>query len=240
MNPSTAHKTVVTVEPIENEDGNLVVVHSPLHAVTISITPSFPLQKPGWRILKRAVDFALSCFLLIFLFSWICPVIALLIRLDSPGPVFFIQKRNKRNRKIFYCIKFRTMYVNGDADHQPSVENDPRITKIGKFLRYSHLDELPQLLNVFIGDMSMIGPRPYMISDNCRYEYAVPFYAMRHHVKPGITGHAQVLGFVGRIEGVQHMKERLKKDIYYIENWSPAFDARILWRTFLLMFRVGK
>ncbi len=238
MNRSVAHTGIKEASKMESEQ--VVVLHHPLQAVPFSLQRSFSLQKKRWRFIKRAVDLLLSTILLICLFSWICPLLALIIRFDSPGPVFFIQKRNKRKGRVFYCIKFRTMFVNRDADHQPSRENDPRITRVGRFLRYSHLDELPQLLNVLSGDMSIIGPRPYMISDNQRYQHAIPSYSLRHDVKPGITGHAQVHGHVGQIKGVQHMQERLKKDIYYIENWSPAFDVRILWLTIIQILQIRK
>ncbi len=200
----------------------------------------FPLQQKGNLLLKRGFDLLISFLLLAGLSIWLFPIIALLIKLDSKGPVFFFQKRNKKNGKLFTCIKFRTMIVNDKADELPATENDRRITRIGKILRCHHLDELPQLLNVFMGDMSMIGPRPYMISDNKKYEVLIKDYSIRFKVKPGITGLAQVFDQVNPVVQAENMEARAKKDIYYVYNWSPVLDAKIFFRTFFKMAAMQK
>lgn len=192
-----------------------------------------PLDNRFNRFLKRSIDIVISLLFLIFIFSWLFPIIAVLIKLNSTGPVFFFQKRNKRNGELFNCIKFRSMYVNTDADILPAEKNDPRITLIGRFLRNSYLDELPQFLNVLWGDMSVIGPRPHMVSDNLKFDELIKNYNYRHKVKPGITGLAQVLGYVGAVEDTEEMKARVNMDIFYARHWSLKFDIVILFRTIL-------
>jgi len=172
------------------------------------------------------------------LLSWMFPLIALLIKVDSKGPILFYQRRHKKNGKLFTCVKFRTMVVNDSAHTVAAVDNDPRITRVGCFLRKHHLDELPQLMNVLIGDMSMVGPRPYMVSDNEKYEQLIKDYTVRERVKPGITGLAQVVEYVNLITKTEYMAERVKKDLYYVYNWSPALDIKIFFRTFFKMFGV--
>lgn len=149
-----------------------------------------------------------------------------------------MQKRGKKDGKLFTCFKFRTMVVNDEADTLPAFYNDARITKAGLFLRKTHLDELPQLLNVWLGDMSIIGPRPHMIIDNKNFEGVVPLYHLRHKVKPGITGLAQISGCVGAINEVANIRERVEKDIYYIRHWSAALDTKIAFRTFFKMIGI--
>ena len=203
-------------------------------ASAVPLDWSTPLQKRSNQIIKRLVDIFSSIGLLI-VFSWLLPIIAILIKLDSKGPVFFLQKRNNKNGGVFTCLKFRTMVVNDEADTLPAYENDQRVTKVGKFLRKYHFDEIPQLLNVLWGDMSLIGPRPHMFADNARYQEIFDFYTQRHKVKPGITGLAQVMGFVGSTEDTEKMKQRVQLDIFYIRHWSPALDTKIIFRTFLRM-----
>ncbi|MBD0285041.1 MAG: sugar transferase [Flavisolibacter sp.] len=190
-----------------------------------------PLENKRNNLIKRMVDVILSTFLILTVFPWLLPLIAFFIKIDSKGPVFFLQKRNKINGKVFTCIKFRTMVVNDEADRLQASENDRRITRVGKFLRKHYLDELPQLFNVWMGDMSIIGPRPHMISDNKKFEQLVPHYNCRHKVKPGITGLAQVLGHTGPVTDVEKMKKRVEKDIYYVYNWSFVLDTKIACRT---------
>lgn len=192
-----------------------------------------PLDNRFNRFLKRSIDIVISLLFLTFIFSWLLPIIAVLIKLNSPGPVFFLQKRNKRNGELFNCIKFRSMYVNTDADILPAEKNDPRITSFGRFLRNSYLDELPQFLNVLWGDMSVIGPRPHMVSDNLKFDELIKNYSYRHKVKPGITGLAQVLGYVGAVEDTQEMKARVNMDIFYARHWSLKFDMVIFFRTII-------
>jgi putative colanic acid biosysnthesis UDP-glucose lipid carrier transferase len=190
-----------------------------------------PLDNEFNRALKRAIDIVLSVIFIIFIFSWLMPIIAVLIKLNSRGPVFFLQKRNKRNGELFTCIKFRSMYKNADADILPASKNDKRITSIGRFLRNHYLDELPQFLNVLWGDMSVIGPRPHMVSDNIKFDELIKNYAYRHKVKPGITGLAQILGYLGPTDNLQKMEARVNMDIFYARHWSAKLDIIILYRT---------
>ena len=190
-----------------------------------------PLDNSTNRMIKRAVDIFLTVLVIVTILSWLMPIIALLIKLDSRGPVFFLQKRNKRNGELFTCIKFRSMIVNEDADILPAEKDDNRITRFGKFLRNHYLDELPQFFNVLWGDMSVIGPRPHMVSDNISYDHLVKNYANRHKAKPGITGLAQVLGYVGLVDDQQKLEARVNIDIFYVRHWSLKLDTVILSRT---------
>jgi putative colanic acid biosynthesis UDP-glucose lipid carrier transferase len=194
-----------------------------------------PLDIGSNRNMKRVADISGALLLIILLLSWLYPLLAVLIKLSSKGPVLFRQKRNKKGGS-FYCLKFRTMHLNKEADLQAAIENDPRITKLGRFLRVSHLDELPQLINVLAGDMSLVGPRPYMISDHENYSNQVPGFTDRLFVKPGLTGLAQASGHFGCLADAHAMKERLDFDLEYIYHWSPWMDIRILYRTLLLPF----
>lgn len=190
-----------------------------------------PLDSKSKRIIKRAADVFLASVIIVGILSWLIPIMALLIKLDSKGPVFFLQKRNKRGGKVFNCIKFRSMIENEDADLLQATANDERITRVGRFLRNHYLDELPQFFNVLIGDMSLIGPRPHMISDNNKYEELIEFYDYRHKVKPGITGLSQAMGYVGETRNFQAMRDRVQLDIFYVRHWSFWLDLKILWQT---------
>lgn len=190
-----------------------------------------PLDSLSKRIIKRSVDIFLSSIVIVGILSWLAPVMALLIRLDSKGPVFFLQRRNKRGGKVFTCIKFRSMIENDDADLLQASADDERITKLGRFLRNHYLDELPQFFNVFVGDMSFIGPRPHMVSDNNKYEQLVEHYDYRHKVKPGITGLSQAMGYVGETRNIQAMRDRVQLDIFYVRHWSLRLDLKILLHT---------
>ncbi|MFA6085898.1 sugar transferase [Mucilaginibacter sp.] len=201
--------------------------------ITVDPIVTSPLFKKRFKLLKRVVDIIVSLFMIIFLLSWLLPIIALLVIFDSKGPVFFIQKRNKKGSKIFNCIKIRTMIVNDDSDNLAAIVNDVRVTKLGKFLRLSHIDELPQFFNVLIGDMSIVGPRPHMLVENVRYNEMFSYYNDRHHVKPGITGLAQSYGYHGAIMDVDIIDKKTEFDIYYIKNWSVLMDIQILFRTLL-------
>ena len=203
--------------------------------VRINEAATLPLQLPLeslWkRAIKRAGDIFLSTIVILGVLSWLIPIMAILIKIDSKGPVFFLQKRNKRDGKIFTCIKFRSMIENDDADVLPATNNDERITKLGRFLRNHFIDELPQFFNVLVGDMSFIGPRPHMVRDNNKYEEIIEFYNYRHKVKPGITGLSQAMGYVGETRNVQAMKDRVHLDIFYVRHWSFQLDMKILWHT---------
>jgi putative colanic acid biosynthesis UDP-glucose lipid carrier transferase len=192
----------------------------------------------GWAALvKRAEDIALSAVLLL-LFLPLMLVIALMTKLDSRGPVLFRQQRFGFNNNPISVYKFRTMYV--EATNDPTVpqarRNDPRITRIGRFLRRTSLDELPQLINVLVGEMSLVGPRPHAIAHNEYYAKLIDGYLNRHRVKPGITGWAQVNGLRGETPTLEAMHERVKHDLFYIENWSIWLDVWILFRTLLVGF----
>jgi putative colanic acid biosynthesis UDP-glucose lipid carrier transferase len=195
-----------------------------------------PLFKLKNKVAKRLIDLILSIAALAFLLSWLLPVLALFIKMDSTGPVFFVQKRNKKNGKFFYCLKLRTMFVNEESDTLTAMVNDKRITSFGRFLRRSHLDELPQFVNVLIGDMSIVGPRPHMQQENIRYHAMYPIYNNRHGVKPGITGLAQSLGYHGPIEDQTALEKKIEYDILYIRNWSLFLDFKILTDTLMNIY----
>jgi putative colanic acid biosynthesis UDP-glucose lipid carrier transferase len=204
---------------------------------TLRFSPVLPLDKPMGRMGKRAFDLVISMLAVVLVLSWLLPIIALIIKLDSKGPVFFVQKRSGRQGKWFTCLKFRTMIINPDADLLPAEKNDPRITRAGKFLRNHYLDELPQFFNVLLGDMSLIGPRPHMISDDLRYHDEIEFYDHRRHVKPGITGLAQVFDLTGPLDNLQQMKERVLLDLFYVRHWSFMLDIKIILHTLFKFFR---
>lgn len=187
------------------------------------------------QITKRAFDITFSLFVILFIFPFIFPIVFIAIKLEGKGSIFFIQKRNGLHNRIFNCIKFRTMVTNIDADTKAAVTNDERITRVGKFLRNSSIDELPQFINVLKGEMSVVGPRPHMISDNIKFEKIANNYAMRHLVKPGITGLAQINGYKGHISTIQDVKARTIIDLKYVNNQSFWLDLRIIWGTIKLM-----
>ena len=182
---------------------------------------------------KRVFDLIIAGTALAVLTPFLA-VTALLIRLDSPGPVFFLQRRYGFNQQEFRIIKFRTMTTMEDGDVVPQARrNDPRVTPLGRFLRKWNIDELPQLINVLKGDMSLVGPRPHALSHNREYERKIALYARRHNVLPGITGWAQVNGFRGETDTDEKMKRRVECDLHYIDNWSLWLDLRILFMTLL-------
>ena len=175
--------------------------------------------------------------LVIFLvFSWLVPLLAFLIFFESGFPIFFRQGRPGLDEKEFHCYKFRSMQINKYTEKEAS-KNDPRVTKMGRFMRKTSLDEMPQFLNVLLGDMSVVGPRPHLWSQNKVYGGKVKKYMMRHYVKPGITGLAQVKGFRGEIETDEDMINRIKYDVFYIENWSLLLDLKIILLTVVNIFK---
>lgn len=199
-----------------------------------------PLEIPLHRILKNIFDFCFSLVIIVFVFSWLFPILILLINLNSRGPVFFVQKRSGRDNKTFNCYKFRTMYVNGDANNRQATKGDSRITTIGAFLRKTSLDELPQFFNVLMGNMSVVGPRPHMLLHTEQYSELINNFLVRQYAKPGITGWAQVNGFRGETKELADMESRVEYDIWYIENWSFLLDIRIIWKTFSGVVRGDK
>ncbi len=194
------------------------------------------LHEPITKTFKRTFDILFSVFVIFGLLSWLAPILALLIKLESRGPVFFKQGRPGIDEKEFFCYKFRSMRINKTTEQEAS-KNDPRVTRIGKFMRKTSLDEMPQFLNVLMGDMSVVGPRPHLWSQNKLYGSKIKKYMVRHYVKPGITGLAQVRGFRGEIETDDDMINRIKFDVFYIENWSLLLDLKIILQTIINIFR---
>lgn len=192
------------------------------------IVRSFVASHKQFLFFKRIADIAGSLLVLIAVLSWLTPLLALLIKLDSRGPVFFRQKRIGRNDRAFICIKFRTMVENAEADELPAVKGDERITRIGRFLRRTNLDELPQFFNVLLGQMSIIGPRPHMVADCIRFSFVVPSYSFRHLVRPGITGWAQVNGCHGPTPDYDSILLRYYWDAMYVRKAGWKLDMRIL------------
>jgi undecaprenyl-phosphate galactose phosphotransferase/putative colanic acid biosynthesis UDP-glucose lipid carrier transferase len=195
-----------------------------------------PLQSFTNRILKRAFDVGFSLAVVIFVLSWLFPVIALAIKLTSKGPVFFAQERTGKDGRPFKCLKFRSMVVNGKSDSLQAVKNDARVTRVGAFLRRTSLDELPQFLNVLRNHMSVVGPRPHMLKHTEEYRKLVDKFMVRHFAKPGLTGWAQVLGYRGQTKTVKEMENRAYADIWYIENWSFLLDLKIIIKTIITVF----
>jgi putative colanic acid biosynthesis UDP-glucose lipid carrier transferase len=196
-----------------------------------------PLKKRYNQVLKRVLDILISSLVIVGILSWLLPIIAFLIKINSAGPVFFVQKRNKKNGKLFYCLKLRTMVVNKEADTLTAIVNDERVTSLGKFLRKTHLDEMPQFINVFLGDMSLIGPRPHMFVENIKYGHMFSAYDQRQAVKPGITGLAQSLGYHGPITTNGELEKKIEYDLLYIHNWSLLLDAKILVKTINVIYK---
>lgn len=183
------------------------------------------------KIIKRVFDILFSSLVIMGLLSWLIPIMAIIIKGETKGPLFFIQKRNGLNYKEFKCYKFRSMEVNDKADLDLASKNDIRITKVGKFIRKTSIDELPQFFNVLLGDMSVVGPRPHMVSVANLYAQKVDKFMVRHFVKPGITGLAQTKGYRGEVETDEDIINRVKYDIFYMENWSILLDIKIIFNT---------
>ena len=193
-------------------------------------------QRKNYLLAKRIFDIVLSLFVLLFLFSWLFPILYLLIRLDSRGPVFFVQKRVGFLGRSFPCLKFRTMQVNAEANTKQATDNDPRITRMGRFLRISNLDEIPQFLNVLVGHMSIVGPRPHMYKDCASFSQVVDSYKFRSLMKPGITGLAQVKGYRGPAQSFDKIFRRYQWDAFYVRNASFWLDLRIVHFTAMQTF----
>ena len=196
-----------------------------------------PLQSTYNRVLKRAFDIVFSLAILVTIFPVLYIVIGTLIKLSSSGPILFKQKRTGLYGRDFYCYKFRTMKVNAEADTLQAMKDDPRKTPIGNFLRKTNLDEFPQFINVLKGEMSVVGPRPHMLKHTEQYAALIDKYMIRHLVKPGITGWAQVLGYRGETRTLEQMEGRVKRDVWYLENWTFILDLKIIVVTVLNMFK---
>lgn len=191
-----------------------------------------PLKRMHKQFLKRSFDIIVSSSIIIFILSWLIPVISILIKLESKGPVFFKQLRSGRDNNSFWCLKFRSMRTNDLSDIVQATKNDSRITKLGAFLRKTSLDEFPQFLNVFMGNMSIVGPRPHMLHHTEQYSEQVERYMARLYLKPGVTGWAQVNGFRGEIKNIELLQSRVEHDIWYMQNWSIFLDIKIMYLTF--------
>ena len=237
------HSNQITLYLFLNENENHVKNYIPsvINGIIVFQVAAKPLRKKVNIFLKRCFDFIFSLFVIIFVLSWLFPVLALLIRIESKGSILFIQKRNGLYNQEFKCLKFRTMHLNDQCNDKQAVEGDCRITKIGRFLRRTSIDEFPQFFNVFVGSMSVVGPRPHMIKHNEMYVELIDNYNQRTYTKPGITGLAQVLGYRGETESdLFLMKIRVRMDIFYINNWSFLLDIKIVLKTILNVFIPNK
>ncbi len=206
------------------------------HTLILNLT-SVALDDSKNQLIKRTFDILFSTAFLILIMSWLLPIIAIIIKADSKGPVFFVQLRSGQDNKPFKCLKFRSMKVNVEADAKQATKNDPRITKLGAFLRKSSIDEFPQFFNVFVGSMSVIGPRPHMLKHTEEYSKLIDTFMGRHYVKPGITGLAQCMGYRGETQTLADMENRVRLDRYYIENWTFWLDIKIIFLTVVSLIR---
>ncbi|MFN5421748.1 MAG: exopolysaccharide biosynthesis polyprenyl glycosylphosphotransferase, partial [bacterium] len=195
-----------------------------------------PLEDLGNRIKKRVLDITVSSMVVVFILTWLVPLIGLLIKLESRGPILFSQLRTGRNNKPFRCLKFRSMFVNGESDMKSATRNDSRVTRIGAILRKSSLDEFPQFWNVLCGEMSLVGPRPHMVKHTSDFSKMVDHYMIRQFLKPGITGWAQINSFRGEIIDPIQIKRRVASDLWYLEHWNIWLDLRIIFLTVYQIF----
>ncbi|MBC7451313.1 MAG: undecaprenyl-phosphate glucose phosphotransferase [Cytophagales bacterium] len=199
-----------------------------------------PLENTVNRFLKRLFDVIFALLVIVFIFPWLFPILAIAIKISSPGPVFFVQKRSGRQNQEFDCYKFRSMAMNKDSDRVQATKGDSRITLVGKFLRKSNMDELPQFFNVLIGNMSVVGPRPHMLKHTQEYSRIIDKFMVRHLIKPGITGWAQVNGFRGVTIEPRYMLKRVRYDLWYVENWTFLLDLQIIFLTVYNMVKGEK
>ena len=236
---STCENRMVRFKFVPNMEGypKRTMEFSQLGHVNVISLHGEPLNTPLAKLVKRSADVFFSGLFLITLFPLIWLVCAIGIKLSSPGPVFFKQKRTGYEGKEFWCYKFRSMHASANADTKQAVKGDSRVFPFGEFLRKSSIDELPQFINVFRGDMSIIGPRPHMLYHTDIYSDLIGDYMIRHLAKPGITGWAQVNGCRGETKELSEMKERVEKDIWYIEHWSVELDLSIFFTTVWQLFR---
>jgi len=198
---------------------------------------SEPLDDVGNRVKKRILDVTVSLLVVIFILSWLVPILGLIIYLESKGPIFFSQLRSGKNNKTFHCYKFRSMKVNKESDSKQATKDDKRITRIGRILRKTSLDEFPQFFNVLKGEMSLVGPRPHMVKHTSDYSKIVDQYMIRQFLKPGITGWAQINGYRGEITENEQIVNRVNEDLWYLENWNIWLDVRILFLTIYKVFK---
>jgi len=201
---------------------------------------TIPLDDGFNKFLKRVFDMVFSLLICTIFLSWLLLLLAIIIKVNSKGPIFFKQKRSGLNNQEFWCYKLRSMHLNDEAHTKQATTGDERITDVGKILRKFNMDELPQFFNVLIGDMSVVGPRPHMLKHTEEYSPMIEKYMLRHFIKPGITGLSQVVGLRGATTDSALMKRRIKTDLYYIENWSFILDIRIIFLTVLSIFRSNR
>ena len=221
--------------PVSVESMGLNLKREMLDDIELFTTYENPLQNMANRAVKRLFDISFS---LVFLIptAIVFPFVFIMMKIQSPGPIFFKQARTGLDGKTFYCYKFRSMHVNADADKKQATKDDPRKYPFGNFMRKANIDELPQFLNVLKGDMSIVGPRPHMLAHTEQYSELIDKYMVRHFVKPGVTGWAQVTGFRGETKELWQMEGRVKRDIWYMEHWSIWLDIRIIWLTVKTIF----
>jgi len=193
-----------------------------------------------YLVSKRIVDLVIAAVSIILILAWLIPILGIFIKLTSPGPILFLQQRTGKNGRPFRCYKLRTMQHSSTNKFEQASRNDPRVTSVGKVLRKTNLDEFPQLINVLIGDMSIVGPRPHAIQHDAQYWQVIPDYRERYAVKPGITGLAQVRGCRGETPRIVDMRHRVRFDKWYINNRSLRLDILICWWTIKNMFGEDK
>ncbi|MGM9508320.1 sugar transferase [Larkinella sp. GY13] len=213
-----------------------MVTYTGLKDVKIDKINSYSGRSSG-SISKRLFDIVAAIFIVFLVLLWMIPLVGLIIKFTSPGPVFFVQMRTGRHGRTFRCFKFRTMVHDRGKAFKQVTRNDPGITSIGRFLRKNNLDEMPQFLNVLLGDMSLVGPRPHAVDHDKAFWTSIPYYPNRYTVRPGITGLAQVRGARGLTETPKKMERRLRYDLHYIKNCSFLFDMLICWWTIKTMFQ---
>ena len=222
--------------PLSVETIGLNLYREYINDIEIFTTYETPLQNPMNAAIKRAFDIVLSAIALILTGVLILPIVYVIVKIQSPGPLFFKQLRTGLDGKNFMCYKFRSMHVNKDADKLQATKDDPRKFPFGSLMRKANIDEMPQFWNVLKGNMSIVGPRPHMLAHTEMYSKLISQYMVRHFVKPGVTGWAQVTGFRGETKELWQMEGRVKRDIWYIEHWSVWLDIRIIWLTFRSLF----
>jgi putative colanic acid biosynthesis UDP-glucose lipid carrier transferase len=221
--------------PVSVETLGIDLKRELLDDMEIFTTYENPLMNPVNKVLKRAFDIVMSLIVLLIVLPFM-PILWLIIKIQSPGPLFFKQLRTGLDGQEFYCYKFRSMHVNADADKVQATKDDPRKYPFGNFMRKANIDELPQFWNVLRGDMSIVGPRPHMLAHTEQYSQLIEKYMVRHFLKPGVTGWAQVTGFRGETKELWQMEGRVKRDIWYMEHWSIWLDIRIIWMTLKTVF----
>lgn len=228
-------KANVIPELVDHDFNNFFI--KKIESVPFININKLPLDGLFNQFIKRCFDIVFSIFAITFFLSWMIPIFGLIIKLNSKGPVFFIQQRHGRRGIYFNCLKFRTMVLNPESDSVWAGDDDPRLTVFGKFLRISSLDEMPQFINVLLGDMSVVGPRPHAVQLNEEFEKKIISYNKRHRFKPGITGLAQSKGYNGLVSKTSQMRDRVKMDIFYFKNWSIFLDLKISFLTMLILIK---